>query len=516
MSMRSGIRGSRIGLAVERMKRLTRRSFLRGTSALCLRLTGAAALTGCAGRVVQVERVIEKEVTKIVTEVVRQTVVVERAPHVIEKTVEKVITIAPAPKPGVTLVADVTNYGWTQFAMLVSPTFGEMFPNLTMKWRSPSDWREYPRRIAALHASGQLGDLVETPPGVLPVRWAQQGVIRPLDDIIADDGFDTSGILKGPLRAYLYQGKQMGLPFIGNAGENLLLYGKGLFDEAGVSHPTPDWTLDDLHGAAEALTRCNPQDGRVAQFGYAIRYRLPGAYPMLHLFGANLFSRGGLRSTLSSPNAIHCLTWAHDLVHVAGLAPSPPQVESGPLGMFRAGRLAMLRYDLRALVNLGRTMQDGEEIGSVVFPRQAVTGKAGTSASGMAYCISQKTAFPHEAFQWVKFMSSREMGVQLFLGDYADPGCRMASWKDPRVVELYPVCAQIADAANAAESARLPWNLRVRECLDAWNRGIGPLWFDEITPEVCASTIAREIDRVLAYPMEESSSEALWLRGASQ
>ena len=491
------------------MNLVTRRKLLKRATSLCLGVAGISALGGCGQRVIEIERVVEREITKVVREVVRETVIVEGTPQVvvikgtprvIEKTVEveKVVTAPPAPRPRVTVIADVMDCGWTQFALLMSPAFEELFPNIKMHWRSLSGWHEYPQKIATLHASGQLGDLLEAPPGVLPARWAERGIIQPIDRIIAADGFDTSGIFKGIMDAYRYQDRQTALPFIGHAGQNLLLYDKRLFDQAGVAYPSADWTLDDLREAGLALTADWDGDGKTDQFGYAIRYGLPGAYPMLHLFGGALFSPDGRRCSVADRSGIASLQWAYDQIQRHRLAPSPAQVERGPLEMLRTGRLTMLRHAFRSFVRLAPIAAEERELGAALLPRHPTTGKMGTLASGMAYCITQRSECASDVFQWTKFMSGREMGVQMFLGGYAEPGCRPASWKDPRILELYPICEQIADAADAAEAERLPWNLRVGECLDVWNSHMTALCLGETTPRRWATKVAEDMERVLA------------------
>lgn len=91
----------------------------------------------------------------------------------------------------------------------------------------------------------------------------------------------------------------------------------------------------------------------------------------------------------------------------------------------------------------------------------------------------------------------------MFLGGFADPGCRAASWKDARILERYPICAQIVSAAEVADVERLPANLRISESLEAWNDRIAPLLLGEITPEECAKQIEKHISQILAQPMEE-------------
>ncbi len=484
---------------------LTRRSFLRHVAMVGTGITSASFLSACLRQVV-VEKVVEKQVTKVVKEVVRETVIVESTPKVIEveKTVqvEKLVTAIPALKGKAIIVADVMSYGWTQCAMLRSAAFEELFPNIGIRWRSLSGWHEYPRKVATLYASGELGDLVEGPPGDLLSYWAEQRLIRPLDEIINADGFDLSGIFWSTLASLRYRNQRIGLPFIGNAGENVLLYNKRLFDEAGITYPNPGWTLDDLGKAGTALTRDSDGDGRNDQYGLAVRYSLPGAYPTLHLFGARLFSENGLECTLNGPAGIEFLRWIQQQIYERKLAPNPAQVEGGAVEMLQAGTVAMLRNSFRTYATLLSVPGKQREIGAALFPKHPASGQTGTLASGLAYCISQRSEIPGEVFQWCKFMSSRDMGVQMCLGGYGDPGCRSASWKDPRVVELYPLCAQIADTVDGAEIERLPWNLRLAECLDIWNRELVPLMFNERSPEECAGRITQEINKVLALPPE--------------
>ena len=479
---------------------LTRRGFLHKMASLGL---GACALvlSACKQQVIEIEKVVEKEVTKVIKEVVRETVIVEGTPQIVEKTVEKLVTVTPAPKPKVVVVADVMGYGWTQFAMLMSPAFEELFPNVAMRWQVLSDWGEYPARVASLAASDQLGDLLESPPGALLAWWTQKGIIRPFDDVIAADGFDTSGLFKSAMQSCVQQGNQMGLPFLCHTGENVLLYHPRLFDEVGLPYPNAEWTLSDLSKTAAALTTDRDGDGKTDQFGYSVRYSLPGAYPMLSLFGAVLFSQDGRRCLINSENGVACLHWAQEQIRERQLAPDMAEAR-GHLEMFLNRELAMLRHSFRTLVDMRRA--NNSEISGVLFPRHPTTGKVGAFAAGMAYCLTQRSRVAGEAFQWAKFMSSREMGVQMFLGGFADPGCRAASWKDARILERYPICTQIASAAEVADVERLPANLRISESLEAWNGRIAPLLLGEITSEECAQQIERRISRILAQPVEEA------------
>ena len=184
--------------------------------------------------------------------------------------------------------------------------------------------------------------------------------------------------------------------------------------------------------------------------------------------------------------------------------------------MFRSERAAMLRGDLRTLVILHRMREDAPWTGSTLLPVHPSTGKEGTAAQGMTYAITQATDIPQHVLQWIRFMCTREMGVQMFLGGYAEPGCRVASWKDPRVLERFPICSQIAEAAQKAEPQRLPWNLRTAECLSVWNKGVRAILSDRVGVEDGAERMERRIEEVLNESLEDDPQIEDWQTSLSR
>jgi len=481
--------------------RLTRRRLLRG-AALALSWAGAALLGACGQKIVEVQRIIEvekevtKEITRVVDRVVRETVIVASTPQVIEKMVEKVVTAQPPAKPRASVVAHATAYGWTVFARQMAPAFEEAYPHITIEWRSVSDWRAYPRQIAEFYAADQLGDLIEGPFGSLPAVWMQAGIIRSLDEIMAADAFDASGLFRAALRACRYQGQQIGLPFVADAGDNVLLYNQDLFQKAEAQPPSADWTLDALARAGAALTRSASAE-QAAVFGLGLDFALPSAYPLLHTFDAELISEDGRQTAINNDAGVAFLRWAYEWLHQRRAAPRPAQALAGLDAMFRGGQIAMWRGSLRQLAGMQQAAAATPPIGAALFPQHPATGRVGAAASGMAFCLSRRSQAPLNTFQWVKFITSQEMGVRMFLEGYAEPGCRVAAWNDPRILERYPICAALAEAADNAQVIPLPWNLRHAECLDAWNWAIRPLLTNETTPQDCAAQIARKVQQIL-------------------
>lgn len=497
------------------MKRHSRRRFLQRTAQFGTMLATAPLTGACGKQIVEVPRVVqvEKEITRIVSQIVRETVIVETTPEVIEKTVEveKIVTAEPAPPQKATITADVSNRGWSQFALLMSPAFEDLFPNVQIRWRTVSDWGSYPGRIAALWASGQLGDLLEAPFGPLLAAWHREELIQPLDEIDMEGVINTEGIIASALHACTFDGKLVAMPLVCDGGANLLLYNREVFDKAGIAPPTPEWTLEDMAEAgARAVTAGQQavQRGAMPRYGYAVRYALPDALPMLRLFGTALIERDGEGTAIDRSLGVQCLDWAHGLM-VREIAPRPQQVVGGTVEMLLSGQVAMLRHGFWPYYGLtnASAASDAENartrVEAVIYPTHPAYGTRAGVSVGVGYCITRTSVVAAQAVQWCKYMASREMGVQMFLGGYCSPGCRTASWKDTRVLAIAPVCAQVADVADACDTVRIPHNLRLAECNAAWNRHTRRLWYDDLTPQGCASQIARDIERILALPPEK-------------
>ena len=75
--------------------------------------------------------------------------------------------------------------------------------------------------------------------------YSNKGVLAPIT------GIDTANINETALKAFQVKGTQYGLP--GDFSNVVLIYNKDLFDKAGVSYPTNDWTWDDAIAAAKKI-----------------------------------------------------------------------------------------------------------------------------------------------------------------------------------------------------------------------------------------------------------------------
>jgi multiple sugar transport system substrate-binding protein len=125
--------------------------------------------------------------------------------------------------------------------------------------------------------------------GTSMAQLAQAPGILDLTDRVQASSFRWDDFFPGARAAATVDGKVLGIPAL---IDNLaIVYNKDLFDAAGVSYPTADWTWDDFRIAAKALT-----DPAKKQFGFA--FPADASEDTVWHFDAMLWEGGG--SILSS------------------------------------------------------------------------------------------------------------------------------------------------------------------------------------------------------------------------
>lgn len=183
-----------------------------------------------------------------------------------------------------------------------------------------------------------------------------------------------------------------------------IYYNKALFDKAGLSYPTDDWTWDDFKMMADKLTT---GEGIEKQYGFMADTAWYVWMPYVWANGGNLWSEDGTQCTLSEPAAVEALDWYAEFMR-KGNSPSPSELSGlGMSGgdMFTTGKVAMVSsggWDIPYFSEI----QDFEW-GQVPLPK-GPNGRATTLHLAMNL-ISSKTENPDLAWKWLRFIASPEM-----------------------------------------------------------------------------------------------------------
>jgi len=376
--------------------------------------------------------------------------------------------------------------------------FSAEVPWITVRVEAVPGWVEYFVKVRTMHAGGQLGDNVYSIQGEGYYQsFVAKGMLREHDDLVKAFNYDLSQHYKAQVEGAKYRGKMYSLPeniHLGGAG---LMYNQKIFDEAGVSYPTMDWTWEDLIKAAGKLLKS--KSGKVEIWGILLNTNsIELTENTLRSYGGAIVAPDGKTCTLDKPEAVAAIKMMQDLVLKYKVHPTPdPQLNQQQY--FLGGSVAMFQTGAWSLSNIVNLAKDKFYPGAVLLPK-GPTAKHGTNVGGDFQCVTAASKHPEEAFQVDMFLCNKESGVRKVLEGAFAPGARPDVWTDKRLVDRHPAYRIWADALFTAESKYLPWNFRGPEISDAFGNGLQPVFLGRATPEEGAKATAAAIQKILDMP----------------
>ena len=285
---------------------------------------------------------------------------------------------------------------------------------------------------------------------------ATKGIFKPLDDFVKKDSkFDTKPYFKALLDAFTVNGKLFAFPVHGHYGTNVLYYNANLTKAAGVTVPADgSWTVDDLITAAQKLVKKSDDT-----WGY-----LPATD--LSESGVFYIRQFGGEFLLDSKEAQAGFEWVRN-AQVKFQIVDALYRDGGFTRIFEAGRLGFFNATPAQVALYKKPGQEiiKFELGVALFPK-GPGGRRGTQASGSGMGMVG-TAKQAAAWEWIKFITSKEVGViAVTTGGAGSPGGRTDVWQDPRFLAFDAVYGTIIKSfPQGAGSVRLPANHRRTELL---------------------------------------------------
>ena len=300
-------------------------------------------------------------------------------------------------------------------------------------------------------------------------------------------GFDNTPFPKALNDVYMLDGKQYGMPKdFDTVG---LWYNKKLFDAAGVKYPDATWTWQNVIDAAQKLN--DPGKG---VWGVASPdWTQENLYDTILQAGGSVISADHKKSGLDDPKTIAGLQYALDFVSKYKVSPTAQQMtDTQPDQLFASGKVAMFTdgdYDMPEYKAAAGLDAD-------VAPLPAgPDGKKATVINGLANVIYAKTKHPEAAWEWVKYLGSKEANeiqaktgtvIPAFNGLSADwvastPQYHLQSFIDQLDVAVpYPVSKNTA-----------AWTKPMQDTLDQ-------IWGGKLDLQTGAKQIADQMNAALA------------------
>jgi ABC-type glycerol-3-phosphate transport system substrate-binding protein len=375
-------------------------------------------------------------------------------------------------------------------------------------------------KLSTLAAGGTLPDAAwfgVLADGLAGRRQAAGGVFTPLDELARRDArFDLRPYFPALLDAFSVGGRRYALPTHGHYGTNVLYYNKTLAQAAGVTVPANGgWTTDAFVAAARQMTRragASAADPASAQQSTRGDQDVWGWWPAwgfpeygtfwVRQFGGEFLDAAGAALLLDTPEARTGLEFVRDAQARYGtiddLAHPDPGAAPGMgamAGLFALGQLAMHANTTGPVAVYAKPGQPartdtGVEVGIAPMPA-GPRGHRGTQASGSGMGLTG-TAKRDAAWEWLKFVTSQENGVEQVFGGAGSPGGRMDVWSDPRLLTLDPIYGAMAQTfPRGPGSLRLPANHRYGELLAAVNTAVRPYFAGQLGLQDAAQQAVR-------------------------
>jgi len=299
----------------------------------------------------------------------------------------------------------------------VADAYMKANPNVKIElWSQP--WGDYFTKMKTLFAAGD-GTAIPDVFFMSPVQdYAAAKQIQDLTPYIEKTKLDLTDYWPGALESTSYDGKVYGLPR--DSGVDVLYYNKDDFDKAGLKYPTDDWTWDDLHKAAEALT-IKDASGRVSRYGLGAQ-----GDKYFDFVGGN----GGkilddvfkpTECELSKPEAVAGIEFYAGLMN-DGFAWRDANLgqAGGDQAVFLSDQASMFIQNASRVPALNAA---GINYDVAAIPKAPSGGRQAGSTNGAAWVMSALTAKADAAWAFMQFLQSPDGGQAVYFsaGDSFPP-----------------------------------------------------------------------------------------------
>jgi multiple sugar transport system permease protein len=391
-------------------KMMSRRSLLRAFGAT----SAGLALAACQPKVVEVE----KEVTKVVQEVVKETVMVEGTPQVVEKEVTRVVEATKAPVSVVEVIEwgkDTTVPGGNK-AMIEA--FNAQSENIQIKAESvPSVAGQSAgqmQKILTAIAAGTVPDFFYLD-RFLGTEFAGRKAILPLDEYINAGSISGYEFVPACWGEGTFEGQQFNIPASeGNIGYWSLAYNRDIMADAGLDPDKPPTTWAELQDAAIKMTE--PEGNSFRRIGLVPLYGASWFYQWCWSNDGFLITDDDTKVTLTDPKNVEALEYLVQLYDKLGGAEKINAFSAGFQGAaddpFLTGLLGMVMYGEYQLPTTAKYKPD-LKLGVTFFPKPRPEAPTTTWVGGWSWALPRGSKHPKEAFTAIEWLA-RENGLMAY------------------------------------------------------------------------------------------------------
>lgn len=267
-------------------------------------------------------------------------------------------------------------------------------------------WNQYNSKLITMAAAKAAPDVMW-----IDRIWAAElmtrGAFADLAPLMkADAEFDLSRFTPG-INDYFRDGDSL-YALMSHYSVLLVIYNRDLFDEAGVPYPHDNWTWEDARQAAVAISQDLTGNGIMDRFGCV----LPVAeYATLSSFvwqnGGDIWSTEEGKG-INGPEAREAIQFFLELTDLKA-QPSPSQMLTAEIGdLFKSGRLGFMLTWPSGIREYVRDVTFQWDVAQLPMRKTRAT-----YGGGPAYAISAHSKHPQEAWEFMKFLLSKPVQLEM-------------------------------------------------------------------------------------------------------
>ena len=312
------------------------------------------------------------------------------------------------------LTEDVWNKSLTE-AMEI---FHQRYPNIKVVME-PISYGEKETKYTVESAAGRAPDVFHVHAFSLPMFFSKD-FAKDLTPFIEKEG---AGFLDAwyplPLDLMTYNGKIHAMP--GDYMTMVLFYNTEMFKAAGLDPAKPPKTWDEFLAYAQKLTRDTNGDGKIDQWGFGtVGAKSPGFSlrfgPFLWSYGADYLTPDMKQSALDTPEAKEAFAFFVELftkhkVVPPGLTAMNPQEVRTQLAQKKVAMIMGSGWTPPIVNKINPDLKAFEVLSCAPAP---VKSKPLTAIWLSSWVMSPNTKHPAEAWELLKFITSKEMELKWF------------------------------------------------------------------------------------------------------
>jgi raffinose/stachyose/melibiose transport system substrate-binding protein len=328
--------------------------------------------------------------------------------------------------------------------------FQKAHPNIKIEMEAVAD-EPYKDKIRILMASGEVPDIYFSWAGEFSWKFARAGQALDLTDALMNSDWKDKIVLAAT-EPYKLDGKVYGIPMRINA--KFMVYNKALFTQYNLKEPT---TWDEFLAVCETL-----KSNGVVPIAFGNEFPWASAHYVGDL-NAKLVKGDVLKGDylltspadqlFTDPGYVEALTRFKTLMDKGYFNEGPNGIShSGARSSFIAGKAGMMYIELEEFI----TVSDGmgkDTFGFFQFP--SGTGGQGDqkllTGAPDGFMVSAKTAHPAEAIEFLKFLTSPEMGKE-YVKKLGIPSAALGAVNDETAL---PIVVKGVESINTASGMAL-------------------------------------------------------------